>query len=293
MTGKVIGIDIGGTKIYGGLVDKDKVIRTRREPTPPSPDEAVALLCDLVDELRQGEGICAVGVGMAGFIDVDQGKVISSPNLPGWTDVPLKEMLAEKVGLPIFMDNDVNCAVLAELKLGAGAGKRNLVAVFLGTGIGGGIVVNGGLVHGARFCGAEIGHMPIKLDGPRCACGLFGCLEALCSGPAIIKSTNKPLNSVTEISKAADEGEEWAISALERAGRYLTQGIAILVNALNPEIIVLGGGVIEACPRIFEIVREKIPSMALPQALEGLTIEVAKLHNEAGLLGAALIAKDL
>lgn len=288
----LIGIDIGGTKIYAGLVRDDKVIRRRRKSTPADSEEGVELVSTLVDDLRDGEEIYGMGVGMAGFIDIDQGVLISSPNLPGWSNTPLKRLLEEKMGLPVFIDNDVNCATLAEFKLGAGVGRKDICAVFPGTGIGGGIIIDGRLIHGASFCGGEIGHIPIKLNGPRCACGLVGCLETLCSGPAIIKSTNRPLNSVTEISKAAEEGEEWAVSALEQAGGYLTQGIAILVNALNPEIVVLGGGVIEACPRMLEIVREKISFMALPQALKGLTIETARLRSEAGLLGAALIAKE-
>ncbi|HAV43495.1 TPA: ROK family protein [bacterium] len=291
---KVIGIDVGGTKIYGGLVEgENKILRTKRGFTPAGFEEGVDFLSSLIKDLIEGEEIAGIGVGVAGFINFAQGIVISSPNLPGWSDVPLKRILEEKTGLPIFMDNDVNCATLAELKIGVGIGKKDLVAIFPGTGIGGGIVIDGRLIHGASFCGAEIGHIPIDPDGgPRCGCGRSGCLETLCSGPAIIRSTKRPLNSVDEVHLAAEEGEEWAIAALKRAARYLSQGIAIMVNALNPEMVVLGGGVIEALPKMVDLVRREVWSMALPQALKGLKIEVAKMHGEAGFMGAALLARE-
>ncbi|MEW5768461.1 MAG: ROK family protein [bacterium] len=285
---KTIGIDIGGTKIYAGLVCEGRIIKSKKEKTPNSRQKVITLLGDLIEQLAEGEGAAGVGIGCAGFIDVEKGEVISSPNLPGWENVPLKRIIEERTSLPVFIDNDVNCAALAEFKLGAGQGKKNLVGIFVGTGIGGGIILNGQLIHGAAYSGAELGHITLKPNGPKCNCGRLGCLEAFAGGSSIINFTHRKVSAVHEITKAANEGKKWAILAIERAGKYLSLGIANLITILSPELVVLGGGVIKAAPRIVEIVKEQVPLMTLPMAMKGVEIKVTKLQDEAGLLGAAL-----
>lgn len=285
---KTIGVDIGGTKIYAGLVCEGKIIKSRKEKTPESRQGVITLLDDLIDELAEGAKVKGVGLGFAGYVDVEKGEVIFAPNLPGWENIPIKRIMEERTSLPVFVENDVNCVTLAEFKLGAGRGKKNLAAIFVGTGIGGGIILNGQLIHGATYSGAEIGHITLKLNGPKCGCGRLGCLEAFAGGSAIIRSVRRNVKAVHEITKAADEGKKWAILALERAGKYLSLGIANLITILSPELVILGGGVIKAAPRILEIVKEQIPLMALPIAMKGVEIKLARLQDEAGLLGAAL-----
>lgn len=288
---KRIGIDIGGTKIQAGLVLEDKILKKAKAPTPPSPKDGLSLIETLLDELTEGEKIKSIGIGVAGFIDLQKGEIISSPNLPGWNGFALKKAMEERFGKPIFVDNDVNCATLAEARLGAAAGKKNVIGIFVGTGIGGGILIDGRLIHGATCSGAEIGHTTINPRGPVCMCGKKGCLEAYSGGWAIMKYAGHKVKNVDEVVRAVEEGKEWASLSLERAVRALSIAIANLITTLGPDVVVLGGGVIKASPAIFEMIKAQVPLIALPVAMRGVQIKEAEFKEEAGFLGASLLVE--
>ncbi len=288
---KRIGIDIGGTKIQLGLVLEDKILKKIKAPTPPSPKDGLLLIETLLNELTKGEEIAGIGIGVAGFIDIEKGEIISSPNLPFWNGFPLKKAMEERLECPIFVDNDVNCATLAEARFGAGAGKKNIIGIFVGTGIGSGMVIDGKLIHGAACSGIEIGHITINPKGAVCMCGRRGCLEAYSGGLAIMKYARHRVRDVDEVVRASEEGKEWANLSLRRAGRALSLAIANLITTLSPDIVILGGGVIKAAPTIFEMVKTQVPLIVLPVAMRGVQIEVAKFKEEAGFLGASLLVK--
>ncbi|MFH0775498.1 MAG: ROK family protein [bacterium] len=288
---KKIGIDIGGTKIQAGLVLGDTILKKAKAPTPPSGKDGLLLIETLLNELTKGEEIEDIGVGVAGFIDIEKGEVISSPNLPGWNGFPLRKAMEERFGKPVFVDNDVNCATLAEARFGAGAGKKNVLGIFVGTGIGSGMLIDGNLIHGATWSGVEIGHITIDPKGPACMCGRRGCLEAYSGGWAIMRHTRHKVADVDEVTKAAEEGKRWANLSLERAGRALSLAIANLITTLGPDVVILGGGVIKSAPRIFEMVKAQVPLIALPVAMKGVQIKVAKFAQEAALLGASLLVE--
>jgi glucokinase len=199
--------------------------------------------------------------------------------------------MEERFKSPVFIDNDVNCATLAEARLGAAAGKKNVIGIFVGTGIGGGILIDGKLVHGATYSGAEIGHTTINPKGPVCICGRKGCLEAYSGGWAIMKYVGHKIKSVDEVVRLAAEGKRRASLSLERAGRALSIAIANLITTLSPDVVVLGGGVIKASPAIFEMVKTTAPLIALPVAMRSVQIKVAEFKEEAGFLGASLLVE--
>ncbi|MBU1262950.1 ROK family protein [bacterium] len=286
---KRIGIDIGGTKIQMGLVLGDTILKKAKAPTPTSAKDGLLLIETLLNELTKGEKIESIGIGVAGFIDLKKGEIISSPNLPHWNGFPLQRAMEERFGKPIFVDNDVNCATLVEARFGSAAGKKNIVGIFVGTGIGGGMLIDGKLIHGAAWSGVEIGHITIDPKGPVCRCKRKGCLEAYSGGWAIMKYARQGVKDVDEVVRAAEEGRRWANLSLERAGKALSLAIANLITILSPEVVILGGGVIKSAPCIFEMVKTQVPLIALPIAMRGVEIKVAKFKEEAGLLGASLL----
>ena len=319
MSTNVIGVDMGGTKILSAVIDAEgNILGTAKVPTKA--DAGTSVVIDrIADSIQKAIGtsgvnetsIEAVGIGAPGPLDPETGVVIFAPNL-GWRDVPLKAELEARVGIPTFVDNDVNIGTLGEHAFGAGKGVQNIVGIFVGTGIGGGIILQGELFHGASKTAGEIGHIIVKADGPRCGCGRRGCLEALASRTAMTKQfqkaikkkgkksvisklTNGDLKAIRSgvLAKAIRANDKLTLKIFKKATKYLGIGIGSIVNFLNPEMIILGGGVVEALDDTFlDNIRAAAAKYALPNTLDGVQIVRAKLGDNSGILGAAALARQ-
>lgn len=310
-----IGVDVGGTKLVAGLVALDgSVVERERIATPERAEDIVAAVAALARELagRHGVSDAPVGVGAAGLVDRD-GAVRYSPNL-SLTGVPLRAALEEHLQVPVIVDNDANVAAWGEFCAGAGSlagagGGGDLVMLTVGTGVGGGLVLDGRLVRGAAGFGGEFGHLIVAEGGRRCPCGNQGCLEALASGTAIGRSAEEAIAAGTvpadsalhrlleltgkTVTVAAHHGDPAAVAIVEQCGFWLGVGIASLVNALDPHTVVLGGGAMEAG----ELLRAPAERAAAERILgregrTGLSIVRATLGDDAGIIGAALLAID-
>ncbi|MYA69055.1 ROK family glucokinase [Candidatus Poribacteria bacterium] len=319
MSTNVVGVDMGGTKILSAVIDAEgNILGTAKVPTKA--DEGTAVVIDrIADAIQKAIGksgvnrasIEAVGIGAPGPLDPETGVVIFAPNL-GWRDVPLKAELEARVGIPTFVDNDVNVGTLGEHAFGAGKGVQNIVGIFVGTGIGGGIILHGELFHGASKTAGEIGHIIVKADGPRCGCGRRGCLEALASRTAMTKQFQKAIekkgkksviSKLTDgdlsairsgvLAKAIRAKDKLTLKVFKKATKYLGIGIGSIVNFLNPEMIILGGGVVEALDDTFlDNIRAAAEKYALPNTLDGVQIVRAELGDNSGILGAAALARQ-
>jgi glucokinase len=291
----VIGVDLGGTKILAGVVDRDGTVERRRElPTPlESQDELLGGLASAVEDVL-ADGVAAIGFGIPSTIDQRSGKAVTSVNIP-LADLDLRAWMRERFGLPVGIDNDANAATLAEWAHGAGRGTRHMVMLTLGTGVGGGLILDGKPYRGAVGAGAELGHMVIDLDGPPCqgACTGRGHLEALASGHAATMAAREqfgPAVDAHRLVRLANEGDQAAAALLAELGRRLGAGIASLVNIFNPELVVVGGGFSAAGDFLFEPAREVVAREALSPARELVRIVRAELGTAAGLVGAGLVA---
>jgi glucokinase len=307
-----IGIDAGGTKI-AGLVWNDGNIEARlRIPTDTgSSDTVLQGISEVVQRLKseadaKGARVEAVGVGIAGFIAQAGGVVMDSPNLP-LKDFHLRELLSHACGLPVFVDNDANAAALAEAILGAGKGACCLVHLTLGTGIGGGIILDGRVFRGSSGSAVEIGHMVIQENGPLCTCGSRGCLEAMASGVAIsnrvkelsLSEVDAPLIdeflrdpqgfSAKAVGRYADAGDRTALRILEDVGRHLGVGIGNLVNLVNPDVVTLSGGLLGSFHHMEEAVMSAVEEISIPVNYGKVRILKGVLGEDAGQLGAALL----
>lgn len=307
-----IGVDIGGTKVAAGVVDGEGVIIERRLAATPSRSAAAVedTIAAVVAELRAEHPVETVGIGAAGWVDTDQAVVRFSPHL-AWRQEPLKERLEQRIDLPLIVDNDANAAAWAEYRFGAGQGASVMVCITLGTGIGGGLVLNGQLFRGSYGMAGEWGHMIVVPGGQLCECGNRGCWEQYASGNALVRDAKELISSgspvvqglldavggVDEISgaaitQAAVAGEPLARELLADIGRWLGIGIANLAAALDPELIVVGGGVSAAGDLLLAPARESFRRTLTgrgfrPQA----RIELAAFRNDAGLIGAADLAR--
>jgi len=314
-----IGIDIGGTKVAGGVVDVDGNIthRARRDTPHRSKNPAVVedTIVDVVDELMQivgSETVAAVGIGAAGFVAADRATVVFAPHL-SWRHEPLQEALQKRVVVPIFVDNDANAAVWAEWKFGAARGETHVMMITLGTGIGGGMLINGQVERGRFGIAGEFGHMQVVPGGHRCECGNRGCWEQYASGNALVRearslvSANSPIaNDLLDrvdgrpgnltgplITQAARDGDPTARELLAEIGNWLGVGIANLAAAFDPGTFVIGGGVSAAGDLLLTSAREtfkrQLPGRGYrPEA----RIVAAHLGNDAGLIGAADLARS-
>jgi glucokinase len=300
----LMGLDLGGTNIKSVLLDARalKVIVKRQIPTLAhlGSGAVIKILAGEIGYLLRvagykNIGVAAIGLGSAGL--VDKGTVRNSPNLPGWQGaVPLDRLLKkELLGLriPLAIDNDANCFVLAETICGAAKGFQNVVGLTLGTGVGGGLVLDGKLYRGSTGGAGELGHTSIKYDGPRCLCGNRGCLEAMVGANAIIARYGE-LNSkftVADISVRARKGEPAAIKALAETGTLLGVGLANYANIFNPQAIVIGGGVAQSGKCILDPAIKEMKQRAMPFNVLGIKVKPAKLGPWAGAIGAALLAR--
>ncbi|MGZ4268042.1 MAG: ROK family protein [Solirubrobacteraceae bacterium] len=312
--GCVIGVDLGGTKLLAGTVDADLHVhhRTFRLARPDDESALIDQLADTIAEARAaapGE-VLGVGVGVPGLVDPRSGVVQDSNHLP-LRGVALREMLSERTELPVTLDNDANAAMVAEARRGAARGATDAVLLTIGTGIGGGLLVGGRIVHGARGAAAELGHMIVQADGPPCPgrCPNHGCLEALVSGHAIgIEGTRvaaqRPDSALAAasargeaitgmlVSQLAQAGDEAARGVIRVMGEHLGLGIVTLVNVFNPEVVVVGGGAIGAGELLLAPARAVVAQRALPIAREGLRIVPTHFGAEAGMIGAACMALE-
>jgi glucokinase len=310
MAQTVIAADLGGTHLRAALVDEAGVLRHRAERgTPPgaSAEEIIAVIADLLLEVarRTQAGPVAAAIGTPGLINGDEGKVILAPNIPGFRDIALAAPLAAKLGIPVYIENDANVAALGEFRFGAGRGTRHLLHATLGTGIGGGIVIDGRLYRGARGFAGEIGHLIIDPAGPVCACGSRGCVEALVSGTAFaerarrLAATGKVASLAaiaaerpptgTDLLAAANAGEALAEAEIRNGGHVLGLALGGLANVLNPDAITLSGGLLGMGQLLLEPMRAAMYSIAYGAA-PGTPVRLTELDDDAGLLGAAAVA---
>ncbi|MBA3555431.1 MAG: ROK family protein [Gemmatimonadales bacterium] len=293
---RVIGVDLGGTKILAGKIERDgTIVASSERPTPVASQEELLRALDEVveDVLGTAQGVVAVGLGIPSRIDHPSGRAVGSVNIP-LADLDLRTRMEERFGLIVGLENDANAAALAEWTLGAGRGTRDMVMLTLGTGVGGGVVVDGRLYRGW----AEFGHIVVLHDGPPCqgSCTGHGHLETLASGTAAQKAavaTFGPEATAEELVRRATEGEEVAVRLLAEIGGYLGSGIASLVNIFNPQLVVLGGGFAAAGDLVFDAAREVVAREALQPAGELVRLVPARLGSKAGVIGAGLIGFEV
>jgi glucokinase len=308
-----VGVDIGGTKVAAGVVDEQgKVLARARRVTPSKDARAVeATIADVVRELRDGHDVVAVGIGAAGFVDADRSRVRFAPHL-AWRDEPLRDALAALIGAPVVVENDANAAAWAEWRFGAGRGESHLVCVTLGTGIGGGMVLDGVPQRGRFGMAGEFGHMVVVPDGRRCECGNRGCLEQYASGNVLgreareLARAGSPVTAALlervggnvdalagpVVTLAAREGDPCAVELFDEVGRWLGIGLANLAAALDPGTFVIGGGASEAGELLLGPARESFRRTLTGRGYRAQArIVPAALGPEAGLVGAADLAR--
>lgn len=309
-----IGIDLGGTKILVGLVEKEsgKVVSHIKKKTKKEkgPENIVRKMVEGVEELLEESGksfteISSIGIGSAGQIDRKNGIIIGAPNLDCY-NLNLKEILQNKFNIPVFVGNDVEVATIGEQKFGAGKGCADFVCVFVGTGIGSAIVKNGHIIYGATGTAGELGHIIVDLNGRPCACGAHGCLEAYASRSAIetriegaLKKGRKSCISeyleegkaITSsmIRKSIEREDELVTQCVSEASEYLSGGLASVINLINPELIILGGGLIEAVDYFYKQTIKKAKSKSLPVPAEKIRFSKTILGDYSGVIGAALL----
>ena len=317
----IIGVDLGGTNLVVGAMPEDgsREIAFRSQPTHAAQgaESVVERMVQMIEDViavtaaetgATRDDFVGVGIGAPGPMDRDQGVVIVAPNL-GWKMFPLRERIQSATGLRTTLDNDANCATLGEWWTGAAKGARNVIGITIGTGIGGGIIIDGQLFHGVSDVAGEIGHMTIDSTGRRCGCGNYGCLEAYASGTAIAVRAREALVGESEgilmrmcggnfekvtaqmVYKAAKEGDLVAIDVVRETARFLGAGLGGLLNVLNPEVVVLAGGVVNAGDALFAPLKAEVKRRAFAPAVEACRIVPGLLGGSAGVVGAVAAFK--
>jgi glucokinase len=319
----IIGVDLGGTKIFAGAVSVDgtrahgmRTLATQADVGGADGvvDRIVGLIEDVIlDTIKETgatrEDFLGVGIGAPGPLDREKGIVVVAPNL-GWRDFPLRDRVSSRVKLPATLDNDANCATVGEWWLGAARGGNTVVGITIGTGIGGGLIINGELYHGASDVAGEIGHTTIDVNGRHCKCGNYGCLEAYASGPAIAtrarealvrEDTTSSLPSMVDnqldritaetVYDAAKKGDALANEIVRDTARYLGAGIATLLNVINPDVVVIAGGVTRAGEALMGPLRAEVRRRAFNPAVKAARIVLAELPGTAGVVGAVATFK--
>ena len=311
-----IGVDVGGTNVKLALVDLNgKIVYSNTTPTRADLgyEHSIANIQNAIEELMREtntnkDNVEAIGFGFPGQIDYKEGIVRLLTNMPGWVEVPLAEIMEDKFKIQTRLDNDVRVATLGELKYGAGKGCDNLICITVGTGIGSGLVFNGKLIRGAKNAAGEIGHIKLNMfDGPICGCGDYACLEAYASGPSIVAEAKEYLKGgksskfkelATEelspyiVAQAALQGDAVAKRIYTKMGEIIGFGLSSVVNLLNPERIIIGGGVADAGEILLNPIRETILKRAMPIQAKSVEIIPAQLGNTAGVIGASLLIES-
>lgn len=310
-----IGIDVGGTKIAAGVVDESgNILTMSRKATPAHDSEAIlATIVTAVEDLRRVNDVAAIGIGAPGFINPERTTVVFAPNV-GWIDEPIAAKVNEATGLPTYLENDANAAAWGEFAFGAAKSRRSAVVITVGTGIGGGIIIDGHLIRGSYGFGGEIGHLNLIQEGLQCGCGLKGCWEQYSSGSALVRTARSLATSVASseratrlielaggdgnkitglnITQAAREGDELAIECFNEVGKWLGQGMADLAAILDPEVFVIAGGVSEAGDLLRDPVEDSFKHRVTASGQRAMPpVVLAQLGNEAGIIGAADLAR--
>ena len=309
-----IGIDLGGTKILIALVNKEtgEVVHYVKKKTKKDkgPNNIIRKMIEGIEELIKEskvsiEDISSIGVGAAGQVDRENGILIGAPNLDCY-DLNIREHLTSHFDIPVYLGNDVEIAAMGEMKFGAAKGCDDLVCIFVGTGVGSSIIKNGKIIHGATGTAGEIGHMIVDLNGRQCACGAHGCLEAYASRSAIEKRIEGALRkgrhsvildylgsgksiSSSMIQKSIERDDELVIQCVDEASQYLSGGIASIINFINPKLIILGGGLIEAVDYFYRNTIKKARAKSLPVPATKIEFKKAALGDFSGVIGAAFL----
>jgi glucokinase len=316
----LVGVDLGGTNIVAGALAEDgsDVIALRSEPTraDQGADAVVDRIIRMIDTViaetiahtgAKRDDMIGVGVGAPGPLDRERGIVVTTPNL-GWTNFPLRDVIADRIRLPVRIDNDANCATLGEWWLGAARGAENVIGMTIGTGIGGGVILGGRLYHGSSDVAGEIGHATIDITGRRCKCGNYGCLEAYASGPSIADRAREALSSddclmlkmaggdaskitAATVYEAAKKGDDVALDVVRETSRFLGAGVANLLNIFNPDVVVICGGVTQAGDTLFAPLRKEVRKRAFKPAVDACRI-VPGVLVAAGVVGAVAAYKQ-
>jgi glucokinase len=313
-----VAIDLGGTNAKIALIKDEKEILSKevfstkdyqgREVLIKQITESVNSL--LKDKKVKKTQVKALGIGVPGPVDFEKGVIYQLTNVKGWRDVPLKRILSGKLKLKVYIDNDVNLIALGEYKHGAGKGTKNMICLTLGTGVGGGLILDGRLYRGSNFTAGEVGHIPVNLQGPKCNCGGRGCLERYVGNYYLVERAKelikgKPNSEILKlaggrlskispeiIDRASKAGDKLALGIWQETGRYIGVALAGLVNVFNPERIVIGGGVALAGEVLFASIRKTVSLRAMEAPARKVKIVPAKLGDEAGLLGASILAAE-
>ena len=318
----IIGVDLGGTNIVAGAMVADgrryHAIRSQPTRSDLGADGVVERICRMVDDVIAATmaetgavrtDFIGVGIGAPGPLDRERGVVVVAPNL-GWRDFPLRDRVSAGTGLPATLDNDANCATLGEWWIGAARGARNVVGITIGTGIGGGLILEGRLYHGSSDVAGEIGHTTLDTSGRRCRCGNYGCLEAYASGPNIAERAREALRgnerdsilpelvgndldmiAAETVYEAARREDAIALEVVRETARFLGAGIANLLNIFNPDVVVVAGGVTQAGDALFEPLQAEVRRRAFKPAVDACRIVPGALPGIAGVVGAVATFK--
>lgn len=311
---KAIGVDLGGTFIKAALIDESGNILYKEEaPTlaERGPDDILRRIEGMIREIATKNGLAVadlagLGIAIPGFIDDESGVADEVVNI-GWRDVPVREPLKQRLGIHVSMENDANAAALGEAWVGAGRGRRFALCVTLGTGVGGGVVIDGKVLRGANTMAGEIGHMVMVPGGAACNCGHHGCLETISSATGVVRMAREALAAAqqtgahstlsddqeltaADVFAAADAGDALANEVVDKAIETLAWGLGTAANVINPEVIVIGGGMSRAGARLFDPLRVALPNYALRRVAAAVTLVPAELGNDAGVVGAARLA---
>lgn len=301
----VIGVDVGGTNIKLGLVDDRLQVADRTKfATQNFASEPKSLINEIAKQISSliernevsKRNIDGIGIGLPGIVDSSTGIVRFLPNISGWKDIPLKKILEKKLGISVFLENDVNLIALGEWKFGAGRKVENMVCMTLGTGVGGGLILNGSLYRGYSFSAGELGHIPINEEGPVCGCGSYGCLESYVGNKRLVlraqQMTKKQDVSLEDMYALAKRGDKTALKFWEEAATHIGNGLVGVVNMLNPQRIVIGGGVSHNHEFLFKTINAVIQRRAMKVPASMVKIVRAQLGNDAGILGAHVLVHE-
>jgi glucokinase len=312
----ILGVDLGGSKILTAVTDSQGKMLSRDHSVTPAGKGHEAVIRSILESahraLEQADvavsELAAVGVGAPGLVNPGTGILYTSPNLPGWRDIPLRAVMQERLDKKTFLINDANAAALGELHFGAARGARNFIYITLSTGIGGGIVIDGGIYSGAIGAAGEVGHMTIDDDGPPCNCGNKGCWETLASGTALAREAKQRIKEGAKTSipgyvdgdiekvtaevihSAAQQGDSLARELIARTGYYVGVGLASLINIFNPELIVIGGGLSNIGDMLFDPAFKVARERAYRETFRAVRFAAAELGRNSGVLGAAVFA---
>jgi glucokinase len=314
----VLAIDLGGTKIASAIISKKgRVVAWEQCPTlaDEGPQPVISRIFSAIDYLLSLESVApselhSVSIAAAGAIDFEKGIVTASPNLPGWNNIPLRDIIGEKYGVETFLINDASAAALGEYHFGVGRGVSNLIYLTVSTGIGGGIIINDRLYTGVCGGAGEIGHTTVDINGPRCNCGNIGCLETLASGTAVAKEAIRRISggeksslagmvggriediTAEAVGVAARDGDRLALEVVSRAAGFLGVGMVNLVNIFNPEMIIVGGGMVRMGDLLLGPARRVVKERAFSLPARAVRIVPARLGDHAGVLGVAVFARE-